>query len=367
MKYVVFGTKAFSAAIRLAYREGLVELQPGVRPDLLTEESDSVLEQQVREQLVLTPNIIGLKDHPLLSEPVLKDPSAKDLVLTKVATPDLPEERGTLPLEMVAAMLKVGGHGIPGAEIMSRLHQALEVEGLSESLQASGHQVPDLGHYASKLLGHDPFPPEAWAMYERRRQAQVAAAPIVEAIREARAVLAAAAQHQAHGMIPYLLSQPGHNGIHPMTRIDPRLGYNANAIVLLRVVVKGVGAPLPQDSLKGTMRLANSPEADALRHKIEEWYTILARGDWGSLAPVEAEIKRAIASLEKRNLAQQWGDCIFYLTVPVQLAEAIVEARFPSWGYTSVASTSMELFSRHLETYIRQTDKHYRWAYFGRG
>jgi hypothetical protein len=111
--------------------------------------------------------------------------------------------------------------------------------------------------------------------------------------------------------------------------------------------------------------LAYSPEADALRHKIKEWFTLLERGEWGSLARVKAEIKRAIASLEMRKQAQQWGDFIVHATVPVSMVEAILEVKLAAC-YNSFVITGMELLGNHLEKFSREIEKQYRWALFSR-
>ena len=60
----VFDEASLWALLRLAHREGLVYPKPGCHLSQLSEVRDEALENQILEQLVLTPNVIGFFDKP---------------------------------------------------------------------------------------------------------------------------------------------------------------------------------------------------------------------------------------------------------------------------------------------------------------
>lgn len=356
MDIVVLDDSSLWALLRLAYRDGLISLPPGVHLQQLTAAADPALELQVLQQLVVTPHAIGLFDRGSLAENMLQGEFLESEYLSQASTPTQLDQVTALPLEFIAGVLRARGYLIAESDYLPRLEAAMAIHEERDRRVASGERFPELEDIIQKVLGTNEHTKEEWEFYERFQHTEESARPLVSAFKHAQEVMTAAARHSAHGMFPYQSA-----AVHPVLKnpqYDASASDNDKKLALIQVVARDLGTLLPPPSLKETLKLASSPEAVALRHKSSEWITQLRSGNANSLASIRSEINRAMRSLERAKRAKSVGSFLTWTTVPVAIAEMVV-------GSPGIAGMTIGVVSTVTEASIRATEMRYRWAMFG--
>lgn len=356
-KHVVLDDSSLWALLRLGYREGLVRMRSGVRLHQLIEDSDPELEQQVLEQVVLTPNLFGFFDRGSLCEDLVDGDLVDSETLARTPTPKALDDVEALPFELVVGILRAQGYRIPESEFLPRLGAAMAYEDARNRRAEEGRRFPDLGDHLAAALGNNVLTEEEWAFYREHQDAHSNAAPIVSAFLHAQEVMTAAAQHGAHGMLPYAttgvdvpLRNPGFAGSESPQELQR---------ILFRVVSRDVGMLLPPPSLTSALKLAKSPEAEALREKSAEWIAQIESGELGGLDPIRKELKAALRSLEKTGKAKSVGTMITYVSVSISAAEMFL-------GSPGVIGFALGAVGLAAQAEVSMTERRYRWALFGR-
>jgi hypothetical protein len=354
---VVLDDSSLWALLRLAYRDGLIHMKPGVHLSQLTEHTDPELELQVLEQLVLTPCALGFFDRGSLCEDLLLGDFLDSEDLVRVPTPKVSDNVEALPLELVVGILRAGGYSIPVSEFLPRLEAAMVLNDERKRRSSAGLKFPEIEDHISKALGHDKLTEEEWAFYRQYVDTRDKVSPIVSAFSHAQEVFTAAAEHSAYGMLPYAKVPSSTVVTNPNFALSS--APNDKKLILMRFVAQDIGTLLPPRSLAKTLRLSKSPEADALRHKTDEWVLKLKKGELSGLDSIQRELRRAIRSLEKTKQAKGIGAFVTLAAVPIGIAEMVL-------GSPGVAGLALGAIGTVAEVTVRATERRYRWALLGR-
>ncbi len=356
-KAVVLDDSSLWALLRLGFREGTVSLKSGVHLQQLTEDSDPLLETQVLEQVVLTPQVLAFFDRGSLCEDLLEGELLQSDAIVRTPTPPIIDRIEALPMELVTGILRARGYKVPTEEFLPRLGSAIVMHDERARRAKLGKRFPDIGDYVRRAMRVDELSPEEWAFHRDYQETTSRAQPIIDAFTHAQTVMTAAAQHSAFGMLPYaecpkdvLLRNPSfaHQG-----------SEATKHLTLFRVVSEDIGTLLPPKSLSSALRLGRSSEAEALREKSSEWIEKIESGELGGIEPIRKEIKLAIRSLEKVGMAKSFGSMLTLAAVPVGVAEMML-------GSPGVVGLGLGAIGTIAEVNVRSTEKRYRWALFGK-
>lgn len=354
IKHVVLDDFSLWALLRLAHREGLV--RPKGRAQIRQlEDSDPKLERQVLEQLVLTPKVLAFFDRGSLCEDILEGEFLDSDNLIQTQTPEVCDSFEALPKNLITGIMQASGQVIPEAEFVPRLTAAMAVEEERKRRIHEGKRFPGLSDHIFKALKQDKLTVEEWDFYHKHRQIMEKIYPIERAFHHAQEVMTAASEHSAYGMVPYFDETAG------ISIRNPRFEDSAsvNARVLFRVVAQDIGTLLPPTTLTGTLKLAGSPEAEALRYKSAEWIDRLESGELNNIGSIRDEIRVAMRSLEKTKRAKTTGAFVTLAAVPVAVAEMLI-------GSPGIAGLAFGAIGTVAEVSVRRTEKRYRWALLGK-
>lgn len=354
---VVFDDSSLWALLRLAHRDGLVRQRSGVQLRELVEKSDPALERQVLEQLVLTPKVLGFFDRGSLCEDVLEGEFLHSDSLIRATTPTSTDRYEALPMDLITGILQARGHAISEQEFLPRLEALKSVEEERQQRANNGKKFPGIEDHVFKALKHDRLSSDEWAFYRKYQEVQDRISPIIMAFNHAQEVMTAAAEHSASGMVPYAVNTVGEAIRNPAHELSDT--PSVSKLVLIRMVAEDIGTLLPPSSLTATLKLAGSPEAEALRYKSTEWMDRLESGELNGIAPIRKEIRSAMRSLEKINRAKTVGSFVTLAAVPVGVAEILL-------GSPGIAGLTFGAIGTVSEVCIRATEKRYRWALLGK-
>jgi hypothetical protein len=356
-KRVVLDDSSLLALLRLGYREGTVCLKAGVHLDQLTEHSDPLLEAQVLEQIVLTPQVLAFFDRGSLCEDLLEGELLESDSIVRTPTPSTLDNVEALPMELVTGILRARGFKVPEEEFLPRLGSAIVMHNERERRSKEGRRFPELGDHIRRAMKIDELSTEEWAFHRDYQEITSRAQPILDAFAHAQTVMTAAAQNSAYGMLPY--SQ----GSTEVPLRNPSFAREeseeSKRLTLFRVVSEDIGTLLPPKSLSSALRLGKSSEAEALREKSSEWIEKIEAGELGGIEPIRKEIKLAIRSLEKVGLAKSIGSMLTLTAVPIGVAEMML-------GSPGVVGLGLGAVGTIAEVNVRSTEKRYRWALFGK-
>jgi hypothetical protein len=356
-KRVVLDDSSLWALLRLGFREGTVRLKPGVHLHQLTEHSDQLLEKQILEQVVLTPQVLAFFDRGSLCEDLLEGELLESDAIVRTPTPSAMDSVEALPIELVTGILRARGFKVPEEEFLPRLGSAIVMHDERERRAKRGKRFPDIGDHVRRAMKVDELSAEEWKFHRDYQETTSRVQPILDAFAHAQTVMTAAAQNSAYGMLPYAESSTD------VLLRNPRFAHLASEasrhLTLFRVVSEDIGTLLPPRSLSSALRLGGSSEAEALREKSSEWIDKIEAGELGGIEPIRKEIKLAIRSLEKVGLAKSIGSMLTLTAVPIGVAEMML-------GSPGVVGLALGTVGTIAEVNVRSTEKRYRWALFGK-
>lgn len=352
----------------MGFREGLVEVRghstaPDFLPFLREGAADPVLEQQVLEQIVLTPNVSAYFEGSL-AEDFIRGPLLEEGVVTRIPFTKPQFFFEAFPTEAIEGLLRARGILIPQAEFLPRLVAAIEATEAEESTKASGGDVPSffdeaLTRNASTAHGlgfRNRFSEEQWAAYDRRKAAKKAAYPIYEAFETIAKLSWEATERSAFLVTPCSWGVAGATLNQPL---DTTQASHLERKSLFRIAAQDMGKVVVRGSLRDTLKLAKDPASEALRQKVTEWVDALGNGEIATLPGIRKEIQQATASLERTGHAKKLGTFLTYAAVPVGIGEMLIGSPglvgFCLGGVAVAADLSVQL-----------TQKKFRWALFGR-
>ncbi len=358
----IIDKQSADALIALAAKEKLVWTKrdtDGVFDRICQTEYSSRVQEQLLEQLVLTPKIslCGYSDYLW---DALDGPLKQEGHLANLDSPDeLDITLKALPLDIMSGLV---GRIITEPElgdILTRVNQALKEE--QEFERSTGRSAPnitqaDIFSFLNRTGLGIPLEYTNQELQEQRHRNAIYSefAPIVNAMQEYARLASVAKKFKLMVKTPILHGQAS------TSFLNPRFESQANdaELVLFRIVAQQLGRTTFRPSLAGSLTLSSESATASLREMLSFWHSQLASGDSSELRRIQREISNASAALSRLSGVRTLGTITTLLAVPISVAEFILQLP-PVLG---ISVSSIGILACKSEEKTLNT---YHWASYG--
>jgi hypothetical protein len=357
----VIDSRSADALLALAAREKLIfatRKTDGLFEQICGRHYEAYVEEQLLEQLVLTPNL-SLCGYSEYLWDALEGPLVQEGHLANLSAPrdqDLvrPVE---LPIEVVCGLLRTN---MPSQRVLNaatRTQAALEHEAAFE--RTTGRKAPNLGietnrswmHHDGRTTTH--YTDEELVQQRHRNSIYATFAPIAEAMDEYARIATLAARFKLMVKTP-MIDEPGASIVNP--RFSP--SATGSELILFRNIAPNLGRTTCGRSIAGTLELARNPASVRFREMMGYWYASLSAGDEQELQRVQREIELATSAQSRLTGARLLGSLSTMIAVPVTVAKLLLGLP-PTLGLTLSA---VGLISAKKDGAAKDT---FKWVTYG--
>jgi hypothetical protein len=316
------------------------------------------LKQAVLEQVVLTPQVISIKNMPVeyFSGPLME---RKGLIYIPPPV-EYPLDLASFSRPMVDAMLRSRGYNFSEEEFAKRVTGAERAfKEREEFIRQTGKEPPNLlKRQIQKIFKldsvDDEYTSEEYEEEERRSETIKLAAPIFKCTEEYLQLVTVATKEKALIRIPTSIP-PLENTQEPLMNIKTT-GHED--IALLRVVATGLGKLTFRNSLKESLDLAEHPNTQALREQLARWKESLQHGEIDNLEEIQRDVKEATSELAQLTRIKNIGRVVAYLSLPISVVSILS-------GLPPVLGIYIGLVGLATRVRVEETEDALQWAMFG--
>lgn len=193
---------------------------------------------------------------------------------------------------------------------------------------------------------------EEYKLSMKWNQASNMAAPLMSAFEEFVSLSNYATSNSRYLRTPIYNLSPN------LFNLKPESPNDNEAVYVFRIVTEQLGTFPVCSSLRQALKLANSPDAKALRDKMDEWLRSLQNDSADLTTKIQKDIQKATKSIHKANTVAIAGTVSGYISLPVS-AIGIVN---PLLGAVGLALTVVAMIADNHSKTLRNS---VRWVGFG--
>ncbi len=267
---------------------------------------------------------------------------------------DLVEAPGLSP-SLVLAMLRDRGHTWSHKELVERYDIFMSAYRTWEAMGGKSFEALEIRNILRKIIpiSPDEYSSEELAAWNAVSEAYTALKPVIGCHQAYRRVLTSSLQNAALSALPLDAAAVSAGEL-------PLIDTSAERIVLLRVACKQLQRVPIGGTLRETIAVALSPEAQGLRHKLTDWTETIRANQADPTAVVLEDIGKARKSLKTAKTLTRLGEYSTIIGVPAGVAGLFVAG--PLVAVAGIVVSILGGVALGGQKYIERMN---RWAMYG--